>query len=111
LQIGKVSTSVQVPWPFHSDDIKSTLQVKASSRLIKLVLEKSLNDPFPKEFGGRSKWDVSLLRQLVNDDKWIDSSISAHLYSQFPMNANQRIVIMEGIKGWKVIIDEFRKFQ
>jgi len=48
LQIGEVSLSVQVPWPFHTDDIKSTVQDKTSSRLVKLILEKSINDQFPK---------------------------------------------------------------
>ena len=105
------SLSVQLPWPFHTADIKSTVQDRTSSRLVKLNLEKRINDPFPKEFGGRSKWDVSLLRPWVDDGKWIDSSISAHhLYPQYPMNANQRIQMFEGTKEWKLIIDEFRKF-
>jgi hypothetical protein len=55
----------QVPWPFLSDEILVSLlkkNKKKKKKYIHLILKKSLSDPFPCEFGGRSKWDLNLLK-------------------------------------------------
>ena len=72
---------LQVPWPFLSDEIVISLLKKKKKKCIHLILKKSLNDPFPCEFGGRSKWDLNLLKP------WQDikghGSLKMHIEAQF----------------------------
>ena len=56
---------LQVPWPFLPEAVKISLHKKnkkKSEKCICLNLKKSLNDPFPSDFVGRSKWDLNLLK-------------------------------------------------
>ena len=76
---------LQVPWPFLSDEILVSLLKKNKKKkkkyYIHLILKYSLNDPFPCEFGGRSKWDLNLLKP------WQDirghGNLRMHVEAQF----------------------------
>ena len=75
---------LQFPWPFISDAVEVSLHIrnkKNKNKFIRLILKKSLNNPFPADFGGRSKWDVNLLKP------WKDieghGSLKMHVEAQF----------------------------
>jgi hypothetical protein len=56
------------------------MKKKKKKKAIHLVLRKTLNDPWPNEFGGRSKWDPDRLKP------WEDVSIYSlgrHVAAQF----------------------------
>ena len=75
---------VHLPWPFLVDAIESSLKKKKKKKLLHLVLKKNLNDPRQKEFGGRSKWDVDLLKPWKNLPG--NGSLVAHIEAQFDCN-------------------------
>ena len=78
--------TIEVPWPYLVDSVKMTLCRKTPGRsFIKLVMEKSLNDPWPIEFGGRSKWDIDRLKRWDAANGMDDMELSKHLNSQFPL--------------------------
>ena len=59
------TTTETVPWPFLSEKVDFSLRKKnkkKKKKFIRLVLKKSLDEPFPADFGGRSKWDLNLLK-------------------------------------------------
>ena len=58
-------------------------RLTAEKLFIKLVLHKSLNDPFPIEFGGRSKWDIDLLKRWDAANEMDDKQLNNHLGSMF----------------------------
>jgi len=54
---------LQVPWPFLANEVQISLHKnKGKKNRLRLVLNKSLHDPWPKEFGGRSKWNINCFR-------------------------------------------------
>ena len=56
---------LQLPWPFLSEEIDVSVHKKNKNKKKKIIvlnLKKSLNEPFPADFGGRSKWDLKLLK-------------------------------------------------
>ena len=63
---------------------------KKKKQWIRLVLTKSLNDPWPREFGGRSKWDLNLLKPWKNLDG--HGSLNQHLEAQFDCHLLQSIL-------------------
>ena len=73
---------VEVPWPVLADGIDVIINQDNS---IQIVLKKSLNDAWPEEFVGRSKWDVDLLKHW----KEVEGSgkIKDHVVAQFNCNA------------------------
>ena len=73
---------VQVAWPFLVKGIKlSIIQLKKRKKGLHLVLEKCLNDPLPKEFGGRSKWDPDRLKPWR--DLASNGTLKMHIEAQF----------------------------
>ena len=59
------ATTETVPWPFLSEEVDISLRKKnkkKKKKFIRLILKKSLDEPFPADFGGRSKWDLNLLK-------------------------------------------------
>ena len=75
---------LQVPWPFLSDNIDVSLRKKnkkKKKKFIHLVLKKSLNDPFPADFGGRSKWDLNLLKPWKEIEG--HGTLKMHIEAQF----------------------------
>ena len=76
---------IQVPWPFLAQEYDLSLfQLKKKKKGLHLILKKSLNDPLPKEFGGRSKWDVDLLKPWK--DLKSNGSLKSHIEAQFDCN-------------------------
>ena len=49
--------TIQFPWPFLADDIKSTLYRRKpateNNSTVMIILKKSINDPWPDEFSNR----------------------------------------------------------
>ena len=76
------SLTLKLPWPFLVDGIVSSLEKKKKKKWIHLVLKKSLCDPWPKEFGGRSKWDPDRLVKPWQDLP-SNGSLQAHIEAQF----------------------------
>ena len=82
---------LQLPWPFLSNEIQISLRKnkKGKKNRINLILSKSLHDPWPQDFGGRSKWDINCFRP------WRDNAergtFEMHIDAQFLCND----VIME----------------
>ena len=52
---------IQVTWPIPVQGASHSIVSKNNAKFIKLILKKSLTDPFPSEYGGRSKWDPDRL--------------------------------------------------
>ena len=76
------SLSFQVPWPFLVKDIKISYHpVVKKGKCVILVLRKNLHDPWPVEFGGRSKWDVDRLKHWKNLAS--NGDINMHIEAQF----------------------------
>ena len=77
--------SFKVPWPILAQGIEFTvIQKKLKNKkktYILLMLKKSLSDPWPGEFGGRSKWNVDLLKRWKDFDGQGD--IKMHVEAQF----------------------------
>ena len=48
---GAEPISIQVPWPVKMDGIKVSIVERNNERAVHLIMKKSLNDPFPSEFG------------------------------------------------------------
>ena len=65
----------------ENQEIQLSLQQRKRKKFIHFVVKKSLNEPFPSEFGGRSKWDSDRLKP------WKDlkghGSLDMHLEAQF----------------------------
>ena len=75
---------LQVPWPFLTEQIEVSLHKKNKKKpkkFIRLILKKSLNDPFPSDFGGRSKWDLNLLKPWREIDG--HGTLKRHVEAQF----------------------------
>ena len=69
---------IQLPWPFLVKGIETSL---TSEKSILIVTKKCVDDPWPGEFGGRSKWDINYLKpwkQLVDH-----GLLKSHLEAQF----------------------------
>lgn len=56
---------------------------------VKIVLEKSLNDPWPIEFGGRSKWDIDRFKRWDAANGMDDETLNKHLISQFSIDQSK----------------------
>lgn len=56
------AVTVQVPWPVLAKGIELSLVKGKKRNSVHLVMMKSLADPWPIEFGGRSKWDPDRLK-------------------------------------------------
>ena len=65
----------------ENQEIQLSLQQRKRKKFIHFVVKKSLNEPFPSEFGGRSKWDPDRLKP------WKDlkghGSLDMHMEAQF----------------------------
>ena len=74
---------LEVPWPFLSNEIQISLHKnkKGKKNRIRLILKKSLHDPWPKEFGGRSKWDINCFRPWREIEE--HGTLEMHLEAQF----------------------------
>ena len=70
-----------VPWPFLVDGIESLVKKMKKNKIIHLILKKSLSDPWPEEFVGRSKWDVDLLKRWKNVNS--NGNVLMHMEAQF----------------------------
>ena len=82
LTLGSVPPLVlQFPWPFLAEEIKSSLRKKKKEKWIELVFKKSLIDPWPVEFIGRSKWDVNRLKPWKELET--NGVLLMHLKAQF----------------------------
>ena len=70
--------TVQLPWPVLVKGIETTLNSKKS---IEIVAKKCVDDAWPGDYGGRSKWDINYLRP------WKQLSINGflrdHIEAQF----------------------------
>ena len=51
--------SLQFPWPIQTKGIESSL---TSEKSIQIIAKKCVDDPWPGEFGGRSKWDINNMK-------------------------------------------------
>jgi hypothetical protein len=80
------SLVLQVPWPFLPNEIEISIHKnkKGKKNLIRLVLKKSLHDPWPKEFGGRSKWDINCFRPWRDIEE--NGTFEMHIETQFQMD-------------------------
>ena len=79
--------TIQFPWPFLVNDIKSTLYRRKpateNNSTVMITLKKSINDPWPDEFSNRRvKWNVDLLKPWVEDDDIINTAIMSHVMAQ-----------------------------
>jgi len=83
------SISIYVPWPFLID--KFSTEPSQHENLIKLNLTKTINDPWPMNFGGRSKWDIDRLKLWVSIETVFQDNIMAHLASQFNITEEETI--------------------
>ena len=73
---------LQVPWPFLANEIRISLHKnKGKKNRLRLVLNKSLHDPWPKEFGGRSKWDINCFRPWREIEE--HGTLEMHIDAQF----------------------------
>ena len=75
---------LQVPWPFLSEEVDVSLHKrnkKKKKKFIRLILKKSLNEPFPADFGGRSKWDLNLLKPWQEIEG--HGTLKMHIEAQF----------------------------
>jgi hypothetical protein len=74
---------LQVPWPFLATKVQISLHKskKGKKNRLRLVLNKSLHDPWPKEFGGRSKWDINWFRPWLNIEE--HGTLEMHIDAQF----------------------------
>ena len=88
---------IQVPWPFLVEGITSKLPT-SSGDWLKLTLKKSINDPWPKDFGGRSKWEVDRCKPWAEGDS-LDTKIAIHLASQHNFTNNQRLHITRALQS------------
>ena len=71
-----------VCWLIISDAIKVKLVAKSKKKKhVHLILKKSFNDPWPKEFGGRSKFDTDRLKHWKDFES--NGSIEEHMEAQF----------------------------
>ena len=72
------------------------IKKKKLKKCVHLILKKSLNEPWPVEFVGRSKWDVDHLKHWKN----ANALISQHLLAQFDckMLSSERRVLTETLK-------------
>ena len=71
------SLIIMLPWPVR-DDLKGTLH--RSQRLIKLVLNKSLFEPWPSDRSNSEKWDIDNLEPW-NESK--NSQKNARAFNTF----------------------------
>ena len=73
---------VQVPWSFLAEGIKTSLNREDDNRpYMRVVMNKSLNYAWPKEFGGRSKWDPDRLKHWK--DLASNGTLKMHIEAQF----------------------------
>jgi len=73
---------LQVPWPFLANEVHISLHKnKGKKNRLRLVLNKSLHDPWPKEFGGRSKWDINCFRPWREIEE--HGTLELHIDAQF----------------------------
>jgi hypothetical protein len=75
---------LKVPWPFLSEEVEVSLQKKnkkKKKKFIHLILKKSLNEPFPADFVGRSKWDLNLLKPWKEIEG--HGTLKMHMEAQF----------------------------
>ena len=77
---------LQFPWPFLPNEMQISLHKnkKGKKNLIRLVLKKSLHDPWPKEFGGRSKWDINVFRPWRDMEE--NGTFEMHIETQFQID-------------------------
>ena len=59
---------------------------------IKLVVDKSTNDPWPIEFGGRSKWDIDRLKRWDAANGMDDAEVKKHLAAQFTIKQLKSLI-------------------
>ena len=64
-----------------TDGIKSSL-IGPKNNTIQVKLKKCFNDPWPDEFGGRSKWDINLF-QPWEEDSSSHGKLKDHIDAQF----------------------------
>ena len=55
----KSQFTLQFPWPIQTTGIESSL---TSEKSIQIIAKKCVDDPWPGEFGGRSKWDINNMK-------------------------------------------------
>ena len=73
--------SFKVPWPFLAKGIELSYHHAADKKVVTLTLKKSLHDPWPLEFGGRSKMDVDRLKHWKNLAS--NGDLNMHVEAQF----------------------------
>jgi len=75
---------LQIPWPFLAEEIDVSLRKKnkkKKKKFIHIILKKSLNEPFPVDFVGRSKWDLNLLKPWKEIEG--HGTLKMHIEAQF----------------------------
>ena len=73
-----------MPWPFLSEEVQVSLvkkNKKKKKKLIRLIIKKNFNEPFPADYGGRSKWDLNLLKPWQEIEG--HGTLKMHIEAQF----------------------------
>jgi len=84
---------LQVPWPFLSDNVDVSFRKKnkkKKKKFIRLNLKNSLNEPFPADFSGRSKWDLNLLKPWQEIEG--HGTLKRHIEAQFHIMVSLRLL-------------------
>ena len=70
--------TLQFLWPILAKGIVSSLN---SDKSIKIIAKKCVDDPWPGKFGGRSKWDINILKPW--NDIEVHGFLHDHMEAQF----------------------------
>lgn len=73
--------AIQVPWPVAVDDIAVTIIERNNDPAIRLIMKKSLNAPFPCEFGHSQLLVVDDLKPWK--DLGTNGNLKTHIDAQF----------------------------
>ena len=73
-----LTLTVQLPWPVLVNGIKSSL---ISDKSIQVYMKKCVDDAWPGDYGGRSKWDIN--RFLPWKELPTNGLLSDHIEAQF----------------------------
>ena len=96
--------TLEFPWPVLIQGIKTSL---ATDKSIHVVLKKCVDDAFPGDYGGRSKWDIN--RFLPWKELATNGRLKDHMEAQF--QCNQLILMKSCLKDPKPLpaLDDVRE--
>ena len=85
---------IQVPWPFLVENANATFHYKKTEKSppIKLILKKSLNDPWPSEFEKSSNINIERWQPWIEPGRETGNGLAIHINSQFPLEVLQDLM-------------------